>query len=162
MSFPDYPWQKFVADLFMLKNINFLIIVHYYSRYMEMSKLSSTTSSSVIQHIKSIFAKCGITETFVADNGPQFSSSTFIWLAREYGFHLQTSNLNYLQSNSEAECIVKTIKAIINKCLPRIAILSSNSTCQWLFSSRTTHGKKALVYYAYDLIKVQAVLATAF
>ena len=39
--FPDYPWQKLLID--------------YYSRYVEMSKLHSTTSAAVIQHMKSIY-----------------------------------------------------------------------------------------------------------
>ena len=71
-NFPDYPWQKVAADLFTWKGTNYLILVDYYSRYIEISKLSSTTSSSVIQHIKSILVRHGIPETFVSDNGPNF------------------------------------------------------------------------------------------
>ena len=67
-DFPDYPWQKVAADLFTWKGTNYLILVDYYSCYIEMNK------SSVIQHIKSILARHGIPETFVPDSGPQFSS----------------------------------------------------------------------------------------
>ena len=94
-NFPDYPWQKVAADLFTLKGTNYLILVDYYSRYIEMSKLNSTTSSSVIQHIKSILARHAIPETFVPDNGPQFSSMAFTQFALDYGFHHQTSSPNY-------------------------------------------------------------------
>ena len=114
-SFPDYPWQKVAADLFTWKNNNYLILVDYYSRYMEMSKLSSTSSMSVIQHIKSIFARHGIPETFVSDNGPQFSSSSFTQFATDYGFYHQTSSPNHPQSNGEAERAVQTVKSILNK-----------------------------------------------
>ena len=114
-SFPDYPWQKVAADLFTWKNNNYLILVDYYSRYMEMSKLSSTTSTSVIQHIKSIFARHGIPETSISDNGPQFSSSSFTQFATDYGFYHQTSSPNHPQSNGEAERAVQTVKSILNK-----------------------------------------------
>ena len=114
-NFPDYPWQKVAADLFTWKGTNYLILVDYYSRYTEMSKLSSTTSSSVIQHMKSILARHGIPETFVFDNGPQFSSMAFTQFALDYGFHHQTSSPNYPQSNGEAERAVQTVKSILNK-----------------------------------------------
>ena len=104
-------------------------IVDYYSRYMEMSKLNSTTSASVIQQnyiaIKSIFARHRIPETFISDNGPQFSSSTFMQFAIDYRFHHWTSSPNYPQSNGEAECAVQTIKAILNKTKdPYLGLLS--------------------------------------
>ena len=111
-SFPDYPWQKVAADLFTWKNTNYLILVNYYSRYMEMSKLSSTTSTSVIQHIKS---RHGIPETFILDNGPQFSSSSFTQFATDYGFYHHTSSPNHPQSNGEAERAVQTVKSMLNK-----------------------------------------------
>ena len=94
-----------------------------------MSKLSSTTSSSVIQHIKSILARHGIPETFVSDNGPQFSSMAFTQFALDYGFHHQTSCPNYPQSNGEAERAVHTVKSILNKVTdPYLGLLSYRAT----------------------------------
>ena len=128
-NFPDYPWQKVAADLFTWKGTNYLILVDYYSRYIEMSKLSSTTSSSVIQHIKSILSRHGIPETFVSDNGPQFSSTAFTQFAMDYGFHHQTSSPNYPQSNGEAERAVQTVKSILNKATdPYLGLLSYRAT----------------------------------
>ena len=128
-NFPDYPWQKVAADLFTWKGTKFLILVDYYSRYIEMSKLSSTTSSSVIQHIKSILARHGIPETFVSDNGPQFSSLAFTQFALDYGFHHQTSSPNYPQSNGEAERAVQKVKSVLNKVTdPYLGLLSYRAT----------------------------------
>ena len=50
-------------------------MVDYYSRFIEIAKLSSTSSSMVITHLKSIFARHGIPEVVVSDNGPQLSCS---------------------------------------------------------------------------------------
>ena len=94
-----------------------------------MSKLSSTTSSSVIQHIKSILSRHGIPETFVSDNGPQFLSTAFTQFAMDYGFHHQTSSPNYPQSNGEAERAVQTVKSILNKATdPYLGLLSYRAT----------------------------------
>ena len=94
-----------------------------------MSKLSSTISSSVIQHIKSILARHGIPEVFVSDNSSQFSSTAFTQFAMDYGFHHQTNNPNYPQSNREAECAVQTVKSMLNKATdPYLGLLSYQAT----------------------------------
>ena len=59
-SFPDLPWQKVGADL---SNGNiYLLIVDYYSRFIEIAKLSRATAEQVICHFKSIFTRHGIPE----------------------------------------------------------------------------------------------------
>ena len=66
----EYPWQKVGADLFTFKGSDYLLLIDYYSRYVEMSKLYSTTSLTIMQHMKSIFAWHGIPEILISDNGP--------------------------------------------------------------------------------------------
>ena len=63
--------------IFEWKNHPYLLIVDYYSRGIEISHLRQTTSSTVTEHIKSIFARHGIPEIAVSDNGPQVSSWDF-------------------------------------------------------------------------------------
>ena len=53
---PKYPRQKVATDLFELNKQSYLLVVDYYSRFLEVIKLSSTTSSSIESAIKSIFA----------------------------------------------------------------------------------------------------------
>ena len=101
--FPDYPWQKVGADLFTFKGSNYLLLIDYYSHYVEMCKLHSTTSTATIQHMKSIFARHGIPETLISDNGPQFSADSFAHFAKEFDFQYQTSSPNFPQSNGEVE-----------------------------------------------------------
>ena len=71
---PLYPWQKVGADLFELKGTKYLLVIDYFSRYVEIVKLTSTYSGVVIGHLKTIFSRFGIPEVVVSDNGPQFVS----------------------------------------------------------------------------------------
>ncbi len=41
--------------------------------YPEIALLNSTKSTSVIMHMKSCFARLGIPDHVISDNGPQFS-----------------------------------------------------------------------------------------
>ena len=39
-SLPSHPWEKVGTDLFQLKDSTYLVVVDYYSRYMEIQKLT--------------------------------------------------------------------------------------------------------------------------
>ena len=82
----EYPWQRVASDLFELDKKTYLLIADYFSRYVEVQTLTSTTSASIICTLKSIFAQHGIPETFVSDNGPQYSSQEMKDFARDYNF----------------------------------------------------------------------------
>jgi len=128
-SLPQYPWQKVATDLFQLKNHQYLLVIDYYSRYVEIAKLSSTTSQAIINHLKSIFSRHGIPERVISDNGPQYASADFANFAREYGFEHVTSSPRYPQANGEAERAVATVKSILEKSKdPYLAMLVYRTT----------------------------------
>lgn len=128
-QFPDRPWQRLGADLFMLGTKTYLLVVDYYSRYVEIAQLSPSRSTDVIVHMKSIFARHGVPETLITDNGPQFSGHSFASFAASYGFVHVTSSPKFPQSNGEAERAVKTIKALFKKADdPYLALLAYRAT----------------------------------
>ena len=112
---PDYPFQMVGTDLFELKGVHYLLTVDYFSRYPEVTKLVSTTSSSIITALKAVFSRHGIPEVVRSDNGPQYSSHEFAAFAKSYGFKHATSSPLYPQSNGQAERTVKTIKQLISQ-----------------------------------------------
>ena len=59
------------SDLFELKGIPYIIVVDYFSRYIEIMKLNTTISASIITALKAIFSRHGIPDVLVTDNGPQ-------------------------------------------------------------------------------------------
>ena len=126
---PERPWQKVGADLFTLNNSNYLLVVDYHSRYVEIAKLTPTRSEDVIVHLKSIFSRHGIPEIFFSDNGPQFSSRQFTDFSLAYGFKHVTSSPKFAQSNGEAERHVQTVKRLLKKAQdPYLALLAYRAT----------------------------------
>ena len=58
---PERPWQLIATDLFNLEKVTYLLVVDYYSRYVEVVALPKSTSSlKIIQALKTIFARHGI------------------------------------------------------------------------------------------------------
>ena len=126
---PEYPWQKVGTDLFEWKKDNYLLIVDYYSRYIEVAKLKRTTAEEVILHTKSIFARHGIPEVIISDNGPQYVSAEYQNFAQKYEFEHITSSPYYPQSNGEAERAVQTVKSLLKKeGDPYLALLAYRTT----------------------------------
>ena len=77
--------------------------------------LKELNSLETIGHMKSIFARHGIPELLVSDNGPQYSSIEFQKFVIDYGFKHITSSPKHPQSNGAAERAVQTIKSMLKK-----------------------------------------------
>ena len=76
--FPSKPWTRVHIDYAgPVDNTMYLVIVDAYSKYLEIIKKSSTTSTFTIKALQDIFARHGLPEIIVSDNGPQFKSSEF-------------------------------------------------------------------------------------
>ncbi|UYV72016.1 K02A2.6-like, partial [Cordylochernes scorpioides] len=129
-NFPTRPWQKIGMDLFKFENKWYLVIIDYYSRFPEMIQLDRLTANVVVRGCKSIFARHGIPETVVSDNGTQFGAAReFSNFARQYGFTHVTSSPRFPQSNGMAEAGVKIAKLILKKNQdPSLGLLEYRST----------------------------------
>ena len=92
---PSYPWEKVASDLFQHKNSTYILVVDYFSRFVEIQKLSSTTSASIVAVLKSIFARHRVPITLITDNGPQFISNEMTQFSSTYGLNHITSSPHY-------------------------------------------------------------------
>ena len=90
---PDRPWSRVATDLFSLKSKDYIVLVDYYSDYIEVSPLTDTTPSSIIKFLKFQFSRHGIPDVLVSDNGPQYISNEFVQFANEWEFrHVSSSH----------------------------------------------------------------------
>ncbi|UYV77733.1 K02A2.6-like [Cordylochernes scorpioides] len=129
-KFPTRPWQRIGMDLFKFENKWYLVVIDYYSRFPEMVQLDRLTANVVVRSCKSIFARHGIPETVVSDNGTQFGTAReFANFAKQYGFTHITSSPRFPQSNGMAEAGVKIAKLILKKNQdPSLGLLEYRST----------------------------------
>lgn len=81
-----------------------------------MYELDRANSTNVVRATKEAFARNGIPETVISDNGSQYSSKTYRQFAREWQFTHKTSSPRYPRSNGLAESSVKIVKRLIKKC----------------------------------------------
>lgn len=125
---PERPWKRVAMDLCEHNQHTYLVLSDYYSRFLEILDLPSTTSSKVIQKIKGVFARYGIPDEVVSDNGPQFSSAEFKDFAKRFDFKHCTSSPHHPQGNGHAERAVQTAKKILKQDDPLMALMCYRST----------------------------------
>ncbi|XDV16481.1 hypothetical protein PO909_016174 [Leuciscus waleckii] len=94
-SVPERPWQRVGTDLFFWEKNTYLLVVDYFSRYIEVARLNVATASTAIAALRDVFSRHGIPET-------------------EYGFTHITSSPGYPQANGEAERAVATVKGLFH------------------------------------------------
>nr|XP_058955069.1 uncharacterized protein K02A2.6-like [Pocillopora verrucosa] len=127
---PDRPWQIVATDLFQMKGVDYLIVIDYYSRYVEVAAMTKTTKSSeIIRALKSIFAHHGIPEQVRSDNGPQYDSAEFSHFPKEWGFKHVTNSPRFPQANGEVKRGVRMVKNLLQKAEdPAKGLLAYRST----------------------------------
>ena len=128
---PSSPWMKVGLDLFTLKNKKYMLIVDYYSKYIEICLLPNTSSPTIIKYMKSIFARHGIPKTVISDN--PFDTAEFKKFQREWDFKLTTSSPYHPKSNGMAERNIQTVKRVLRKAFankedPYLALLALRTT----------------------------------
>jgi transposase InsO family protein len=72
--------------------------------------IQDTKSLTVIKCFLQNFARYGIPEKLVSDNGPEYSSYKFQTFTRDFGFKHITSSPRYTQSNGLVERTVQAAK----------------------------------------------------
>lgn len=112
---PDRAWAKVGLDLFHFDQDVYLMCVDYYSKYPEIARLPQTTSKQVIIALKSMFARHGIPDIVMSDNGPQFASEEFAQFGKTWEFKHTTSSPGFPQSNGQSERAIQSVKNLLKK-----------------------------------------------
>ncbi|UYV62028.1 K02A2.6-like [Cordylochernes scorpioides] len=112
----NYPFKKIGVDLFEIEGRKYLGIVDYYTKYPEVFELRSTKAEMVIEKLKEVFARFGVPEIMMTDNGPPFQSTEMMEFAKEWNVTHPTSSSRFPQSNGMIERTIQTLKSTIIKC----------------------------------------------
>lgn len=102
---PSQPWQHIAIDFLgpLPSGENLLVIVDYYSRYIEVEIMRSIESSEVIKRLRTIFARLGRPISITMDNGRQLVSDEFQKFCREYNIQKVYTTPYWPQQNGEVE-----------------------------------------------------------
>ena len=87
----------------------------YYSNFLEVDELSTTTAPAVITDLKNLFARYSCPKTVISDNGPQFVCETFANFAKDWEFEHRTISPWNSKTNGKAEAAVKMAKKLLRK-----------------------------------------------
>lgn len=111
---PKRAWQQVGIDLFMHNSKWYVLIIDYYSRYLDIFQLHDLSENTIIKHCKETFSRFGVPEVVRTDCGTQFKSK-FVEFSKKYNFRHITSSPYYAQSNGCAEAGVKVAKNLLKK-----------------------------------------------
>ena len=127
------PYQRVGLDLFTYASKDYVIIVDYYSSFPEIIPVTSTKAATIINVLKSTFARWGKPETLVSDNAPQLICSEFDDFCTQWEIDHCTSSPYLPRSNGMSERGVQSSKQLIKK-----GIDSSQDFYQSLLILRST------------------------
>lgn len=111
---PSRPYEFIATDIFEYDSSSYLVVIDYYSKYIDCVKIRNKNAHDVIRCLKHIFAMHGIPFKVLADNNP-FNSLEFHKFAKEYQFEIVHSSPHYHQSNGLAEKAVGICKKWLKK-----------------------------------------------
>ena len=108
---PDMPWKRIHVDFAgPLLGHTFIVIIDTHSKWQEVQTMTSTTAEKTIEVLRSLFARYGLPEQIVTDNGPQFTSTEFADFTKRNGVKHILSAPYHPASNGQAERFVQTLK----------------------------------------------------
>ena len=124
---PQRPWQKIAVDLCEVKKEKYMVMMDYFSKWIEILHMPDTTAG-IIGKMKVVFATHGVVEEIVSDNGPPFDSRAMKQFADEYGILLTTVSPYNPQANGQAESGVAIAERILKQDDPVKALMIYRST----------------------------------
>lgn len=113
-NIPNEPFKKIGCDILEHKAKNYLVVIDFYSKWIELVKLRSKTAKDINTELLRIFASFGYPHTIIGDNMP-LGSYECKQFAKENDIEIVTSSPNYPQSNGMAEKAVHICKSILKK-----------------------------------------------
>lgn len=113
---PTKPWERIHIDYAgPVDGYFYLVVVDAYSKWPEIFRTRSTTTTATLELLQETFARYGNPHTLVSDNGTQFVSASFKLFCDGNGIQHLTTAPYHPQSNGQAERFVDTLKRGLKK-----------------------------------------------
>ena len=125
---PERPWLQVGADIFELDNFMYLVVVDYFSRWLEVKFFKDLCSNTTVSSLKELFSIHGIPEILRTDGGPQFVSNSFKKFVKEYDFEHQVTDPYFPQANGCAERAVQVAKRLFRTADPYLSLMAYRNT----------------------------------
>lgn len=128
MALPPHAFYRIHIDfLGPVYGMTYLLLVDAYSKWVEVYRMSSVSTSAVILKLQDFMSRYGTPHTLVSDNGTAFISKEFHTFCETNGIKHMTSPAYHPSSNGQAESFVKIIKKGIKS---SILFKGNNKDCQ--------------------------------
>ncbi|XP_015263543.1 PREDICTED: uncharacterized protein K02A2.6-like [Gekko japonicus] len=110
------PWSRLHIDFAgPFHGLLFLVTVDSYTKWLEISPVSATSTKATIRALRKIFATHGLPDTIVSDNGTAFTSEEFRqFLSGNLIQHIRTAPF-HPATNGQAERMVRTAKEALSR-----------------------------------------------
>ena len=104
-TMPEEAWQELALDLLgpLPGGEYLLVLVDYFSRWMEVNVVRSTTSAMLIKCLDNHFARYGVPVGLRTDNGPNLISQEMESYLKEMGIKHQLASPLWPRANGEVE-----------------------------------------------------------
>ncbi|XP_039602164.1 uncharacterized protein K02A2.6-like [Polypterus senegalus] len=155
-EWPTLPWQRLHIDFagpFMATT--FLVVVDACSKWPEVFTMSSTTTSHTIEVLRDLFARTGVPQQLVSDNGPQFTATDFQVFLHKNGIRHITSAPWHPATNGQAERFVQNLKRAL-RAMTNEKLTLQQKLANFLFAYRnsihaTTNQTPAMLFFGRPL-----------
>lgn len=112
------PFSRVHVDFFHFEHRTYLLIVDSFSKWIEIELMGQGTDCKrVLKKMVAFFARFGLPDVLVSDNGPPFNSNDFKCFLEKQGIKVMKSPPYNPSSNGQAERLVRTVKEVLKKFL---------------------------------------------
>ena len=133
------PWQRLHIDFAgPYRGKMWMLVMDAYSKWPEVRMMESTTAETAIKQLQQIFATHGLPLQIVTDNGTQFVADKFQQFCLSRGIRHTTTAPYHPCSNGEAERLVQTFKAAMDKANPKTSTELQDCVVNFLACYRST------------------------
>ena len=116
VPFPAKPWSKLAIDILgelhgVANHARYIIVLlDLHSKWPEVAPVANITTQSVTTFLSNMFARWGIPDEIISDNGRQFVSKDFDQFCAQVGIKQRKTALHHPQANGAVERLNRVLK----------------------------------------------------